>query len=363
MALLLALAVAGAVGSAIPQGLNPEEYVRRFGEAGKGLRWLGLDRFFTGVLFRGLLGLLAANLLACGLRRSVDGMRGVAGLGRASYRLDLPDRSRMVARLRDLGFTVSAESPLRARRRCWFFLGFPLVHLAPALVMAGALWGSWGGLVGTANTYLNEPVWSIHNWSIGEEYPLPFALVAEDLRFLHYPTRLRVRVGVQGEEKALIETREEGRVRVEGSPYTVWLDRLDTTTGRLPYSLEGPQGRLGPFSSREEVTAAPVQVVPDAYFDRELRRTEVSVSVRGSANEVLVQDLVAVNEPLVYDGYRIFLTAWGEGREGAPTVGFQISRDPVSRRSGSVARHSAPACSCCCSDPRPGCGSRMENCT
>jgi cytochrome c biogenesis protein ResB len=71
--LLFALALFGALGSVIPQNLGPAEYVRRYPAASRFILALGLDQYYSGPLYRGLLGLLGANLLACAVGRSAEG--------------------------------------------------------------------------------------------------------------------------------------------------------------------------------------------------------------------------------------------------------------------------------------------------
>jgi len=63
--LLIALAVGGAVGVLIPQGLAPEDYARGFGVFSHLIRILSLDRAFSSWWFLALLAMLLVNLGAC----------------------------------------------------------------------------------------------------------------------------------------------------------------------------------------------------------------------------------------------------------------------------------------------------------
>ena len=95
----------------------------------------------------------------------------------------------------------------------------------------------------------------------------------------------------------------------------------------MVYRVVGPAGELGPFSkSHEEGT--PVRARPTAFHDPELRRAEAMVALTGASGEVVARQVVAINEPLVHDGFRIFLTAWDRDPKGFSYAGFQIVRDP-----------------------------------
>lgn len=327
LVLLLLLALTGAAGTLVPQGEDPSATLRDFPRLGPGILALGLDRVYSGPAFRGLMGLLTANLLACSLGRSARGWRALRGRGDPRVSIPLEDREAWARRLREAGFRVSSGGPLRARRRTWAFLGFPLTHLALPVILAGGLWGSLAGFVGTQNVHVGAEMGSFFNWSTGAEAPLPFVLRVEDLRVLRYPLALRVRVEAAGGPARLVTTREGARLRVKGTPYTVHLGTLDTRTGDLTYRLEGPGGEIRAFS-RADADRAPVRVVPLEFRDPEVRRVEALVAVLGPDGEPVRRAVVAINEPLVYGGLRIFLTAWGQDRYRFPYAGFQIVRDP-----------------------------------
>jgi len=325
LGLLLTLAVLAGLGSFLPQGLEPAEFRDRFPGFGPLLLALGFDHFFTAPAYRGLLVLFTANLLACATGRSLKGWRNARGRGEPSVRVPAASLAWQPA-LRARGFRVNRSAPLRARRRTWAFLGFPLVHLAPPLVMAGGLWGSLGGFVGTQNVYVGDRTPTVYDWSAGADRRLPFVLAVEDFRLLHYPLQLRVQI-LDGGEPRVAEARVGAAVPVPGSPYGVRVTRFDPATGDLTYRVVGPQGESGPFSRGQE-EGAPLRVRPLAFRDPEVRRAEAVVSLQDVRGTSLARQVIAVNQPLVRDGLRIYLTAWGNDPEGRPFAGFQVVRDP-----------------------------------
>ena len=326
LALLLLLAVAAAVGTALPPAVDPVAWQQRYGTDAPWWRSVGLGGYYSSWWFRGLWAALVVNLLVCGVRRSVHGVKDFLGSGNPGARLPSGARDTVIEVLQGEGFRVTSTSPLRARRRAWGFLGFPLVHLSPVLIVAGALWGSWGGFAGTTYGVLRTPTWTFFNWTAGEDQNLPFVLVVEEIRRLYHPLRLRVGVGEKDGRGRVVETREGARFSAAPYPYEVEVGSLDVAGKDLRFHLIGEGGRLGPFSS--VANDAPLRVVPVAFKDPELRQVEADLTVRSEGNKLLATHTLAVNRPLVLGGLRVYLTAWSEDLDADPWVGLQVVQDP-----------------------------------
>ncbi len=326
--LLLLIAISAAAGSVLPQGWGPARLRAEHPRLAPLLLALGLDHWYTSLAFRGLLGLLTVNVIACSIRRSASGWQALRGRPAPAWQAPLGDREQWIRALRSRGFRIENEVPLRARLRPWAFLGFPLTHMAVPVITAGALAGSLTGFVGTQNVHVGAELTSFYNWSARKQDTLPFRLRVEDFKLIHYPLKLRLRIVAPGGAPVEVEAREGQRVRVAGTPYAVRLGRFDPGTQDLTFWVEGPGGTDGPFS-RDTRKQSPVDVAPLAYRDPEVRRAEARVAVLDPAGRPVRRTTVAVNEPLVYGGFRIFLTAWGRDPYGFPFVGFQIVRDPA----------------------------------
>ncbi len=326
LGLLFALAILGALGSVVPQGLPSDQYRTRYPESAKIILGLGLDRYYTGPVYRGLLGLFTLNLLVCAAGRSADGWRGFRGRGRAGVRVPAGSAAVSPEALRARGLRVSGEQPLRASRHSWAFLGFPAVHLALPVVAAGALGGSVAGFVGTQNVYVGDSTPTVYDWSQFRDRPLPFRIAAEDFRLVNYPVQVRIDI-LDAPDRQEADLRVGGVVPVGGTPYRVRIESFDPESGDMEYFVETPEGSLGPFArNREE--GAPVRVRPLAFRDPEVRRAEAVVALTDSEGRPIARQTVAVNEPLVHGGLRIYLTAWDRDPYGNPFVGFQVVRDP-----------------------------------
>jgi len=196
-------------------------------------------------------------------------------------------------------------------------------------VLAGGLWGSLGGYVGTRNVHVGSSTRSADRWPSGAPSELPFTVAVRDFRLRYHPVALRLQVLLPQGDPLFLEAREGVSVAVPGTPYRVRVQAFDPSSGDLVYFVEGTQdgSRLGPFSRGREA-GAPVRVRPEAFRDLEVRRAEAVVAVTDDDGRELASQVVAVNEPLSVLGHRIYLTAWGEDPYKNPYVGLQITRDP-----------------------------------
>lgn len=327
--LLFVIAAVSGVGTLelIPQNLDPTEYGKLQGVWGRVIVALGLDDFYTSPLLRLPFGLLLCNLMACGLRRSAAGVSDAVGRGAAGTTLALEDREAAARRLEAAGFRVHALEPFRASRRRWAFWGFPLVHLAPVLVVAGAFWGTTGGFIGTQQIHVGRLSDTVFDWSRREEVQMPFALHVRDFRMLYYPRDIRINVFNGGAEPLEMVVREQRAFPIPGTDFQGRVERFDIESGDMFYSLERGETVLGPYSRGKE-EGAPLRFRPLGFRDSDLRRVEADVGLFEMNGVELESTTLAVNEPLAYEGYRIYVTAWGDDDKGQPFVGFQVTRDP-----------------------------------
>jgi len=207
--LLLALALAAGFGT-LP---NPE-----------GGRF---DLFFRSPWFRGLLVLLALNLLVCTVRtvrRKIAEQQRLFAL-LAEGTTAAPVGSRLVGpidaraarhSLRRLGWRVSErDGDLLARRNGLGRWGSTVVHLSLLVIMTGALVGGLG-FVGTLNMYVGDQRDEYFDWDRQQDLPLGFTVRLDAFEPVYYPLDLRfAAAGRQtGDIIGTYTTREEERVEL-----------------------------------------------------------------------------------------------------------------------------------------------------
>lgn len=329
--LLVFLAILGALGTSglIPQGGTAMQYSQRLGMVGDLIVALGLDNFYRSIPFRGLFFLLLVNLILCGFSRLIAGCRNFFALGGAAFTAVEIGREEAKNVLEKAGFSIGADEKAVAFRRRLGFLGFPIVHIAPVLIILGALIGSEAGYIGTKIVPVGEMAVTFLDWSVEEERALPFVLKVKDRVTTFYQGKMRIAAlksdGTMGDEF----TAEVGRLApIPGSDYSLLLDEYNPEINDMRYFIKDGELKNGPYSRGKE-DGAPVIVRPVAYKGFEVRQVVALVDLYPSDGKGDVTSAeISVNSPLDYGPYRIFLTAWGEDDEGAPYVGFQVTRDP-----------------------------------
>lgn len=165
--LLLLIAVASGIGTAIPQNESAEFYHQRYDGApwlgwikGDALLRLQLDHVYSSSWFLALLALLGLALLLCSWRRQWPALQASLRwidythprqLSKHHLADTLPDPSpdaltALAARLRQQGWAVRAqEDRLAARKGVMGRVGPLLVHAGLVVLMVGAAWGALAG--------------------------------------------------------------------------------------------------------------------------------------------------------------------------------------------------------------------------
>lgn len=157
--LLILLVLSAAVGTFIPQGGMPEQYLNRFGSFGRLIPVLELHRVYTSAWFTVLLLLFSLNIIFCTLARLGPKLRRFfkldssqfQGLDRlklkAGFRSDLsPEkllaeaRSLLKGRRYQVRSIVSENSVcLQGKKRALGWFGSDFVHLGIVIILSGGI--------------------------------------------------------------------------------------------------------------------------------------------------------------------------------------------------------------------------------
>lgn len=225
VALLLLLAATSIIGTLIPQGGDPSDYIRQYGDTGYRLVYVfDLFDMYHSWWFRGLIILLTANILVCTWKRFPAVWKTVA-----AGTLTIPARrsedgtvafvesrkpealkseyetyfGRRFRRFRtdpiETGFRIVAE------KGRWTRLGITGVHLSVVMLLAGGLVGSLFGFDGYVNIAEGESVDRIRLRTNGAVVPLGFEIFCEDFDVSFYDT------GAPKEYRSRLRILEEGR--------------------------------------------------------------------------------------------------------------------------------------------------------
>ncbi len=230
VALLLLLAATSILGTLIPQGGAPSEYIGRYGETIFRLLYaFDLYDMYHSWWFRGLILLLTGNIVVCTLKRFPSVWKIVFS-GKTAPTSVKPGKVEPVAfedardpealqseyeayirkRFRRVE-TESMENGFRivAERGRWTRLGVSGVHLSIVILLAGALVGSLFGFDGYVNIAEGESIDRVRLRNDNTVMPLGFEVRCEDFNVSFYDS------GAPKEYRSRLQILENGKIVVE----------------------------------------------------------------------------------------------------------------------------------------------------
>lgn len=331
----LILAAFSIVGTVIPQYLPKAEYYSRYPDFASIFLALGFDHYYVSPLYIGLMFFFLANLIACSLTKTAEGWRNFRARGRPSRQLDANDRNRLETMLKANGFRIVSANPLKAVKRTWVFLAFPVVHLAPPIILIGGLINAVGGYTLTKNIHVDDSTKVFDNPLNGEAWELPFTVAVKDFRQINYPLQLKVKAKFpDGTERDEIVTRVGVEFKVPQSPFTASVDTFvpgadPAKLKEMVYRHRNADGNWSsPVKFGEEKPDAPIKIVPLEHHNPEAKRVETTVVLLDADNKEIKRGIVAHNEPLNYDSWQISITNWDKDKYQFQYVGLQLVHDP-----------------------------------
>ncbi len=226
MFLFITLAVISIIGTVIPQGSPPPEYLQTISPAKlKFYQSLGFFNMYHSWWFILLLSLLSINLIACSIKRlphiwktitqpvmvmddslekTLSNRTTIMTLGDAAT---LKDRVANVLKA-EFADPVITENDgafhLFAQKSPWSRLAVYAVHLSVLVIFIGAIIGSLFGYKGFVNIIEGQTISNVMSRS-DKEIDLGFALRCEQFSVAHYST------GAPKEFKSIITVLENGR--------------------------------------------------------------------------------------------------------------------------------------------------------
>lgn len=226
MFLLIMLAIVSIIGTVIPQGNIPEEYIARITPNKLALyKTLGFFDMYHSWWFVLLLSLLNINLIACSWKRlphiwniitrpvvTLDSSLEKSMTNRETLSTSIePEvlKSQLVTFLKNNFATpavteVDGTWHLFAQKAPWCRLSVYFVHLSVIIIFIGAIIGSLFGYKGNVNILEGESISSVMSRT-GKEIALNFSLRCEQFSVAKYPN------GAPKEFKSILTVLENGK--------------------------------------------------------------------------------------------------------------------------------------------------------
>lgn len=337
LVLLLSLALTSAVGTFLPQGMEPARYVQMLGESGARIvQALGLGNMYHSPWFRSILILLFLNMAACMIRRvpaMISSLKGEAALRRSPV-MEAEGgegvEESLAGAITALGYREREGESGRVFSRGGFGYVCTLgSHLSLLVIVVFSLAGSSLGFIGTQRVFVGGSTGTFFNWKTLSDTPLPFTLAAEEFKTIPNPIALKIGVleVATGKKGKLITTHVGGTLDLPGLPGKVRLLGFDPETTQLQALWTDADGRQLEIRAEEPIGESGLALVTVAFAlfpeKRAIARTSL---IRGG--DVIASGDIEVNHPLYYQGLAIFLTDYGTDPYGLPYVGYQIVKDP-----------------------------------
>ncbi len=201
IALLFLLALCAIVGTVVPQGeMAGGQALSGHNFANRLVIILDLNNVYRSWWFTSLLVLLSMNILGCLLKRIpliVNEWRGIHR--KSSFSLSFND-NRSIDELKSLisetlrkimkrnpAIESSGKTLIWERQR-FYLLGFPLIHVAIIVILAGGLIGLFYGYRGHVQIKVNETSSTFALLNTGEIRTLPFTIAVDAFKLTKYPT-------------------------------------------------------------------------------------------------------------------------------------------------------------------------------
>ena len=226
MFLLIGLALISIIGTIIPQGSLPPEYVQQISPAKLKLyKSLGFFDMYHSWWFILLLYLLTVNLVACSIKRLPHiwktinqpvtifnsglekSLAGVVSLSNSEKPAVLKDKVAAFLKAEfaePLATEIDGEWHLFAQKTPWCRLAVYCVHLSVIIIFIGAIIGSAFGYKGFVNIMEGETISTVMSRS-NKEIDLGYSLRCEQFSVAHYPS------GAPKEFKSILTVLENGK--------------------------------------------------------------------------------------------------------------------------------------------------------
>ncbi|MHB8121185.1 MAG: cytochrome c biogenesis protein ResB [Desulfuromonadaceae bacterium] len=226
MFLLIFLALISIIGTVVPQGIPPQEYIAQISSSKLKLyKALGFFDMYHSWWFILLLYLLTVNLIACSIKRlpaiwklitepvtifSAGLERSLANLATIKVSAEPAELKGRVAAFLKAGFAAPVVTEidgawhLFAQKTPWCRLSVYLVHLSVIIIFIGAMIGSLFGYKGFVNIVEGESVAKVMSRS-DKEIDLGFSLRLEQFTVANYPN------GAPKEFKSILTVLENGQ--------------------------------------------------------------------------------------------------------------------------------------------------------
>lgn len=182
------------------------------------------------------------------------------------------------------------------------------------------------GFLGTANVHVNDKLSQCFDWNKKQDVKLPFDIVVDSAKVEFYPMDIKVLAEDMISGKTELFTTKEGAT-ISFTGKTFKFGEADISTGRLKvdYLKNGKEWRS--FDNIVLEDNLEIKFTLKAYIDPIPKQYLADIAIFENKFQKAAK-VIRINDPLYYNGYRIYLLNIAKDNYGFDYVGFQITKEP-----------------------------------
>ncbi len=212
---------------------------------------------------------------------------------------------------------VEKDYGLLARKGILRYGAILIIHISIVILLISAASSSIFGFLGTMNVHVGDTKDMVFDWKKKEDIKLPFQIVPHYLFIEYYPMDIKIEIEdpLSGYKEEFV-TKEKRLVNFKNK--AIFIEKADLTDFSVQFRADGSEQVY-----KNESSDHGIRIKLKAYLDPVVKQYYCDVELKGIVNK-----RVSINDPLVYDNYRIYLINTGKDDFGFDYVGFQITKEP-----------------------------------
>ena len=198
------------------------------------------------------------------------------------------------------------------------------VFIVLLIIIAGV--SSYFGFLGTVNIHENRSSNICFSWNDKTDVSLPFNIMVKSIKVDYYPMPVKVEIeDNKTNKKSEFVTKEGGIIEFDKSRVKILKGLIESRTILFTIIKDGVE--IGPFENEYSDQSISFKIKFLAYIEPVPKQFYAYLNVRSNDKEIDKE--VSINNPLVFDGYRIYLINTGVDDFGFPYAGLQITYEPL----------------------------------
>lgn len=276
-----------------------------------------------------LLFLFFINIVYCSYFRIVKVFSAVfEGNFKSPLSYIVVEEKEILKKFSDVGYKIiSLDDGFMARKGTLRSVMVILAHVSVALLMVAAGISSYLGFLGTVNIHEGKSSNICFSWKEKKDVNLPFELFVNNVHIDFYPMPLKIEIEnlADGSRKQEI-TKEGDLLNFENRKIKIVKAIPEKKT--IVFNIKNGDKEEGPFENIYISKDMSFKIIFLAYRDPLPRQYYAYISAFDKEGKK-ESKAVSINNPMYFNGYRIYLIDIGVDDFGFAYAGFQITKEPL----------------------------------